>query len=68
MSARSGGDPVHSADLRRGSPLTWDELPILPFWRDDASKLCVDYVGEFGLPESDVNRILGGNGQQLLGL
>jgi len=39
-----------------------------PFWRDDAFKLCVDYVSEAGLPASDVDRILGGNGKQLLGL
>jgi aminocarboxymuconate-semialdehyde decarboxylase len=39
-----------------------------PFWRDDAFKLCVDYLGEAGLPSSDVDRILGRNGQQLLGL
>jgi aminocarboxymuconate-semialdehyde decarboxylase len=39
-----------------------------PFWRDDAFKLCVDYVGEAGLPASNVERILGGNGQRLLGL
>jgi len=39
-----------------------------PFWRDDAFKLCVDYVGQAGLPEVEVSRILGGNGQKLLGL
>jgi 6-methylsalicylate decarboxylase len=39
-----------------------------PFWRDDAFKLCVDYVGEAGLPADEVDRILGGNGQRLLGL
>jgi predicted TIM-barrel fold metal-dependent hydrolase len=39
-----------------------------PFWRDDAFKLCVDYIGESGLPASEVDRILGGNGQRLLGL
>lgn len=39
-----------------------------PFWRDDAFKLCVDYLGEAGLPSSDVDRILGRNCQQLLGL
>jgi predicted TIM-barrel fold metal-dependent hydrolase len=39
-----------------------------PFWRDDAFKLCVDYVGEAGLSAGDVDRILGGNAQQLLGL
>jgi predicted TIM-barrel fold metal-dependent hydrolase len=39
-----------------------------PFWRDDAFKLCVDYVGESGLPSSEVERILGGNSQKLLGL
>ncbi len=39
-----------------------------PFWRDDAFKLCVDYVGEAGLPAKEVEQILGGNGQQLLGL
>lgn len=39
-----------------------------PFWRDDAFKLCVDYVRESGLPGSEVERILGGTGQKLLGL
>jgi predicted TIM-barrel fold metal-dependent hydrolase len=39
-----------------------------PFWRDDAFKLCVDYVGEAGLPEAEVSRILGGNSQKLLRL
>ena len=39
-----------------------------PFWRDDAFKLCVDYVGESGLAESEVSGILGRNSQQLLGL
>ncbi|HEV7928230.1 MAG TPA: amidohydrolase family protein, partial [Verrucomicrobiae bacterium] len=39
-----------------------------PFWRDDAFKLCVDYIGESGLPASEVENILGGNGQRLLGL
>jgi predicted TIM-barrel fold metal-dependent hydrolase len=39
-----------------------------PFWRDDAFKLCVDYVAEAGLPKGDVDRILDGNAQQLLGL
>jgi len=39
-----------------------------PFWRDDAFKLCVDYVGEAGLPAGDVDRILGGNAKSLLGL
>ena len=39
-----------------------------PFWRDDAFKLCIDYVAESGLTASDVDRILGGNGQRLLRL
>jgi predicted TIM-barrel fold metal-dependent hydrolase len=39
-----------------------------PFWRDDAFKLCVDYVGEAGLPAGDVDRILGGNAKELLRL
>jgi aminocarboxymuconate-semialdehyde decarboxylase len=39
-----------------------------PFWRDDAFKLCVDYIGEAGLPVGDADRILGGYAQQLLGL
>jgi predicted TIM-barrel fold metal-dependent hydrolase len=39
-----------------------------PFWRDEAFRLCVDYVGEAGLPASEVDRILGGSAQQLLGL
>jgi predicted TIM-barrel fold metal-dependent hydrolase len=38
-----------------------------PFWRDDAFKLCVDYVADAGLPAGDVDRILGGNVQKLLG-
>jgi aminocarboxymuconate-semialdehyde decarboxylase len=39
-----------------------------PFWRDDAFQLCVDYVGQSGLPPDAVERILGGNTQKLLGL
>jgi 6-methylsalicylate decarboxylase len=39
-----------------------------PFWRDDAFKLCVDYVGESGLPAVEVEHILGANSQRLLGL
>jgi aminocarboxymuconate-semialdehyde decarboxylase len=39
-----------------------------PFWRDDALKLCVDYVGKAGLPAVDVESILGGNAKTLLGL
>jgi len=39
-----------------------------PFWRDDAYKLSVDYVGEAGLWAGDVDLILGGNTQKLLGL
>lgn len=39
-----------------------------PFWRDGAFKLCVDYVGESGLPASDVEHILGGNAENLLRL
>ena len=39
-----------------------------PFWRDDAFKLCVDYVAEAGLSMGDVDRILDGNAQKLLGL
>ncbi len=39
-----------------------------PFWREDAFKLCVDYVSESGLAASDVKRILGGNTQKLLSL
>ncbi|HWW50467.1 MAG TPA: amidohydrolase family protein [Verrucomicrobiae bacterium] len=38
-----------------------------PFWRDGAFQLCVDYVKEAGLPAQDVDRILGGNAEQLLG-
>ena len=38
-----------------------------PFWRDDAYKLCVDYVGDAGLWAGDVDLILGGNAQKLLG-
>jgi len=39
-----------------------------PFWRDDAFKRCVDYVAEAGLSAGDVDRVLGGNAQRLLGL
>ena len=39
-----------------------------PFWRDDAFKLCIDYVAEAGLAKADVDRILDRNAQQLLGL
>jgi 6-methylsalicylate decarboxylase len=39
-----------------------------PFWRDEAYKLCVDYVGETGLWTGDVDLILGGNAQKLFGL
>ena len=39
-----------------------------PFWRDDAFKLCVDYVGESELPAGDVHRILGGSAERMLGL
>jgi predicted TIM-barrel fold metal-dependent hydrolase len=39
-----------------------------PFWRDDAFKLCVDYVGQAGLSAADVDGILGGNAERLLGL
>ncbi len=39
-----------------------------PFWRDDAFKLCVDYVGESGLPAKEVEDILGGNARKLLHL
>jgi len=37
-----------------------------PFWREDAFKLCVDYVGESGLPATEVENILGGNAEKLL--
>jgi aminocarboxymuconate-semialdehyde decarboxylase len=39
-----------------------------PFWRDDAFKLCVDYVGESGLPAKEVEDILSGNAEKLLNL
>jgi 6-methylsalicylate decarboxylase len=39
-----------------------------PFWRDDAFKLCVDYVNEAGLPAATVDSILGGNTKKLLKL
>jgi aminocarboxymuconate-semialdehyde decarboxylase len=37
-----------------------------PFWRDDAFKLCVDYISNAGLPPIEVERILGGNAEKLL--
>jgi 6-methylsalicylate decarboxylase len=39
-----------------------------PFWRDDAFQLCVDYVGQSGLPAGEVQEILGGNAKKLLRL
>ena len=39
-----------------------------PFWRDEAFKLCVDYIGEAELARSDVERILGRNCAKLLGI
>ena len=39
-----------------------------PFWVDDAFLLAVDYVKQAGLPAQEVDRILGGNAQRLLGL
>jgi predicted TIM-barrel fold metal-dependent hydrolase len=39
-----------------------------PFWRDDAFKLCADYIAEAGLQKADVDRILNRNAQDLLGL
>jgi predicted TIM-barrel fold metal-dependent hydrolase len=39
-----------------------------PFWRDDAFRLCVDYVSEARLAASDVDQILGGNCKQMLGV
>jgi aminocarboxymuconate-semialdehyde decarboxylase len=39
-----------------------------PFWRDDAFKLCVDYVEEAGLPSNEVDSILGGSAKKLLRL
>jgi aminocarboxymuconate-semialdehyde decarboxylase len=39
-----------------------------PFWRDAAFKLCVDYVGQSGLAPNEVDHILGGNAQNLLGM
>ncbi len=39
-----------------------------PFWREDAFKLCVDYVSEAGMSDSEVAQILGGNAQRLLRL
>jgi predicted TIM-barrel fold metal-dependent hydrolase len=39
-----------------------------PFWRDDAFKLCVDYIGNAGLAASRVNQILGRNAEKLLRL
>jgi aminocarboxymuconate-semialdehyde decarboxylase len=39
-----------------------------PFWRDDAFRLCVNYIGEAGPPATEVDRILGESSQRLLGL
>ena len=39
-----------------------------PFWRDDAFKLCVDYISGAGLPAADVERIFSGNTRKLLSL
>jgi 6-methylsalicylate decarboxylase len=39
-----------------------------PFWRDDAFKLCVDYISDAGLPLDDVHQILGGNCARLMNL
>ncbi len=39
-----------------------------PFWRDAAFQLCVDYVGQSGLAPNEVDHILGGNAQNLLGM
>jgi predicted TIM-barrel fold metal-dependent hydrolase len=39
-----------------------------PFWVDDAFLLAVDYVKQANLPASEVDLILGGNAEQLLGL
>jgi len=39
-----------------------------PFWRDDAFKLCADYIAEAGLPARDVDRILDSNAKNLLAL
>ena len=39
-----------------------------PFWRDDAFKLCADFISQAGLSKGDVDRILDGNAQELLGL
>jgi 6-methylsalicylate decarboxylase len=39
-----------------------------PFWRDDAFKLCADYIAEAGLPKAEVERILDRNAKELLGL
>ena len=37
-----------------------------PFWRDDAFKLCVDYISDARLPAGEVERIFSGNAQKLL--
>jgi len=39
-----------------------------PFWRDDAFKLCVDYVSEAGVPRDEVDGILTRNARNLLKL
>ncbi len=39
-----------------------------PFWHDDGYVRSVDYVREAGLVAEDVDRVLGGNAESLLGL
>jgi predicted TIM-barrel fold metal-dependent hydrolase len=39
-----------------------------PFWRDDAFKLCVDYISGTGLAPGDVDEIFDGNCKKLMGI
>jgi predicted TIM-barrel fold metal-dependent hydrolase len=61
---------ANPASLRMTQELVGTDHLLLgtdyPFWRDDAFKLCVDYVSEASLPATDVDQILGGNCQRLL--
>lgn len=39
-----------------------------PFWRDEGFQLEVDFVGKAGLPQDEVEQILGGTAEGMLGL